>query len=464
MRQGSGKRIGWFGWAVRLIGGTVLAVILLTAGAFAYFTLAIYPKMTAQQAADAQKAQAFAKLTGAARRLAIYDALVSQIDHNYYDQTFSGFDWPKMKREGRLQAAAAKDDTTLYLAVFFPMMQHFPVSHMGATPPPSPPVKASKGAPKKLTFSGAKDFGFQFVLLRRHGRVIPIVGQVWPQSAAAKAGIAPGWVIDSANLSENPQRAADQIRFKGTLTRLTPDQMHTLETVGKVPLVVPDSTPSTPAIEARRKAVQVTVAYHTNFTGPDASFIAKRLPSGVLYIRFDNFDKPTLQKLKNALRTAGPQGAVLDLRYNIGGLVQPFLSALLPGHMAVYKMRDAKGMHTISTALWTHPYRGPLAVLTGPASASAAELAASVLKSHHRALIIGRATNGSVLGCELFPLPDGGEVSVAIQDIETLDGKRLEGVGVSPDIEVYPSLDDVRQGRDPALDTAERQLLHPAKA
>jgi len=57
-------------------------------------------------------------------------------------------------------------------------------------------------------------------------------------------------------------------------------------------------------------------------------------------------------------------------------------------------------------------YDGPLIVLTGPVSASAAEVTAAALQDRHRATLIGRITNGSVLSSQSFSLPDGGSVNV----------------------------------------------------
>lgn len=72
--------------------------------------------------------------------------------------------------------------------------------------------------------------------------------------------------------------------------------------------------------------------------------------------------------------------------------------------------------------------------------------------------MIGRTTNGSALGALSYPLPDGGSVQVPVEDVEMLDGKRLEGRGVVPDIEVYPTIEQIRSGRDMALDQAVNQL------
>ena len=81
------------------------------------------------------------------------------------------------------------------------------------------------------------------------------------------------------------------------------------------------------------------------------------------------------------------------------------------------------------------------------------------MKSKHRAIIVGRATNGSVLGSNFIPLPDGGQVQIPVEDVETLDGKHLENIGVTPDIEIYPRLAAIRAGRDLALEAAEARLL-----
>jgi carboxyl-terminal processing protease len=462
-------RSGRLGRIARILGGTVLACTLAFGSFVIYFTLAVYPKLVAKHAADAQRALAFAKLTGAARRLAIYDAFVAQIDRNYYDQSFSGFDWRKMKRDWRPRAAGAKDDTRLYFDVFFQMVQRFPSSHISFILPheraatdtlrtPGGPSTGQQGTmstgPK---FGGDKDIGFQVVPVRRKGRIVTIVGEVWPGSGAAAAGITPGWLVLSFT-SRMAGMPSDHVHVAATFFRLTPAQLHALEATGTVQVIAPGPGLSEKALQAKVKALQVSVAYDAKFTGSEPSFISRRLPDRILYIRFDHFDSPSLQKVAAALKTAGSQGAILDLRYNTGGYVMPLLNALLPGDIPVYKQRSATGERTVSTAFWTHPYSGPLAVLTGPASASAAEIAASVLKSRHRAILVGRATNGSVLGSQYFPLPDGGQVQVAVDDIETMGGKRLENIGVTPDIDIYPTLDAIRAGRDMALEAAEASL------
>jgi carboxyl-terminal processing protease len=106
-------------------------------------------------------------------------------------------------------------------------------------------------------------------------------------------------------------------------------------------------------------------------------------------------------------------------------------------------------------------FTGPLAVLIGPTSASAAEITAAALQDQHRARVIGRPSAGSTLTALDFPLPDGGKAQIAIGDLVRPRGQRIEGIGVVPDVGVMPSIEDVRAGRDPALDRALLELRAP---
>ena len=104
-------------------------------------------------------------------------------------------------------------------------------------------------------------------------------------------------------------------------------------------------------------------------------------------------------------------------------------------------------------------FDGPLAVLVGPMSASAAEVSSAALRYHRRALLVGSETAGAVLMSRGYPLPGGGRVQVAIADWRATDGRRLEGVGVKPDLAVAQTLEAIRAGRDLPLEAAERAVV-----
>ncbi len=416
-----------------ILGGVATLPILAFIGLFAFFCLFVY---LPQQ----YEAFAFARLSGSARRLAIYDAFAKQIDQHYYDQSFSGFDWPNLRRAWRSKAATEPDDVGLYDDVFVQIVQRFPTSHVAVTAPST--LIAHAKAAATTNPSGAicteRDAGMEIVPIRRGG-VGLVVGEVWPASPAARAGVTPGWVVPSGQWS----RVRGGGQFRGVFAPLTPIQMHAFEEGSTVQV-------ATSGLQR--------VEFQYSCGVPVKPFETRRLPGGALYIRFDAFEAPILNKVEAALRTAGDHGVVLDLRGNPGGFSKLGLNLLLPQSKPIYFDRNSTGRHLISTDTRNWRYTGPLVVLIGPASASAAEITAAALKREHRAVIIGRRTNGSVLGARSFPLPDGGAVEIPVEDVEMLDGQRLESVGVAPDIEVFPTLADLRAGIDPALVRAEREL------
>jgi carboxyl-terminal processing protease len=93
-------------------------------------------------------------------------------------------------------------------------------------------------------------------------------------------------------------------------------------------------------------------------------------------------------------------------------------------------------------------------VLVGPESASSAEVFAAALQHHRRAILVGKTTAGSVMTSRLFSLPDGGTLSLAVSEFVAPDGRRLEGVGVRPDVDAISTLAAVRAGRDILLEAA----------
>jgi carboxyl-terminal processing protease len=202
----------------------------------------------------------------------------------------------------------------------------------------------------------------------------------------------------------------------------------------------------------------------------------RMLSNGVAYIALDQFENDAGVK---AFEQALPQimqakGMVIDVRDNGGGSSlygfqilsylskQPIIGAAMfvRGGNAVAR---AQGGPVVNwTRLGDEPfvspretiYSGPVVVLTGPRTFSAGEdftLAFDVMK---RGKIIGRATGGSTGQPLHFGLPGGGSARVCVKRDTYPDGRAFVGTGIVPDIEVTPSVKDVRSGRDAALERA----------
>jgi len=109
-------------------------------------------------------------------------------------------------------------------------------------------------------------------------------------------------------------------------------------------------------------------------------------------------------------------------------------------------------------------YAGRVALLVGPGTASSAEIFAHALQFHHRAVLVGRPTAGAVVGSRFYRLPGGGKLQLGVFDYQGLDGRRLEGVGVKPEVVVSLKLADLRDGVDPDLEAALDALRNPTAA
>jgi carboxyl-terminal processing protease len=90
-------------------------------------------------------------------------------------------------------------------------------------------------------------------------------------------------------------------------------------------------------------------------------------------------------------------------------------------------------------------------VLTDRACASACEDFVMPLKTTGRATLIGETTFGSSGQPFLYDFGNGMSFRVSTKRMYLPDGSEFEGVGIRADIEVAPTIDDVRSRRDVVL-------------
>jgi C-terminal processing protease CtpA/Prc len=79
-------------------------------------------------------------------------------------------------------------------------------------------------------------------------------------------------------------------------------------------------------------------------------------------------------------------------------------------------------------------YEGPVYVLVGPRTASAAELAADAFAASGRAVLVGGRTAGRMLSQKPYDLPEGLQVFLPIADYYAFHSGRIEGAGIAPHV------------------------------
>lgn len=139
-------------------------------------------------------------------------------------------------------------------------------------------------------------------------------------------------------------------------------------------------------------------------------------------------------------RFASTDGFILDLRDGFGGRPEGFDDAFLPSST---KEGEKPG------------YTKPLVILINDGSRSAREILSYKLRKAGRATLIGRKTSGNVLGTMPFRVNSWSTLEIPIVNVK-IDGVRLEGVGVMPDLFVPQERDS--NGVDMDLEAGVRYL------
>jgi len=176
----------------------------------------------------------------------------------------------------------------------------------------------------------------------------------------------------------------------------------------------------------------------------------------LLVVRISGFAANTAARLGQELiaGTAAeppPEGVVLDLRGNRGGLLRQAIAAaamLVPsGVVAITAGRDpaaaveyrADGGRDLAAGL-------PVVVIVDGHSASAAEVLAAALADHRRAVVVGSTTLGKGLVQTITALPDGGELYITWSRLLAPRGWPIQALGVVP--QVCTSLGQEALGRN----------------
>jgi carboxyl-terminal processing protease len=95
-------------------------------------------------------------------------------------------------------------------------------------------------------------------------------------------------------------------------------------------------------------------------------------------------------------------------------------------------------------------YSKPVAILVSERSASASEYFAAGMRENGRARLVGTLSCGCTDGAAgTTKLLDGGQLWIAKFGSKTPRGLTTEGVGLEPDVVAEPTLEDLKNGRDP---------------
>ena len=192
--------------------------------------------------------------------------------------------------------------------------------------------------------------------------------------------------------------------------------------------------------------------------------IETRVPDEIQYIRLSSFiSKNAASEVLNILKSTSrtKKGYILDLRSNPGGLLT---NAILMSDMflqggGIVSTVDRNGYKDTTRAAKYRITNKPLVVLVNKGSASASEIFSGAMKDNCRAIIVGEQTFGKGLVQEINRLSDDAGVNITIQKYLTPSGTDIHKKGISPDVEIKLTAENVKSKDDVQLKEAMRILL-----
>ncbi len=398
-----------------------------------------------------------ASIENGAQFASIYEDFWNQVNQNYYRKNLDGIDWNAQKTIGLEKAKQAKTRDELFTEIIQKQIDLFPVSHLTILPNPGQSNNGEKVSftDDELAFNHSLA-GIGIISIKRGTKRLNIINYVIPNSPANNANIKAGyWVRDYKIIFDDKTPSALKITISPIIIEnLQPILNETGEIIG-----FRDKDGGEISFSSLE-----TKEFEFNLAPPPKFEIKNNeIIQGVSYIRLDSFmDEIEITSFIELVKTCPKDGFVIDLRNNLGGdleLFQRAISVFLPPHTLLMHTKTRSWSRTFHSSWFYKECEAPLIVLIGPKSASAAEVFASSLQFYRRAKIMGRSSNGSVIGARDFVVLDGSLLQIPMIELLGPDKKSLEGIGVRPDIELISDFET-----EPSKDKLVLQAISELKA
>ncbi len=191
--------------------------------------------------------------------------------------------------------------------------------------------------------------------------------------------------------------------------------------------------------------------------------VKSNLDKEIGYIQISSFiSNSTPNEFLEALEnTHDSKGLIIDLRGNTGGLLTNaiFIANLFIDKGKLVSIVGRNGYRYDIMAQDTNfQVEKPIILLVNGSSASASEILSGAMKDYHKAKIIGTKTYGKGMVQKIIPMPNETGLNLTIAKYLTPKGKDINKKGISPDVEVHFTRENIEQKQDIQLETAKKLM------
>jgi len=393
------------------------------------------------KAGDPVPFEAFFSVGKKALRQQVFQEAWREMDRNFYDPNFHGYNWQQIGQQYSTLASLASSSRDFEQVVNW-MLGELNASHMGYR------ISPQQEERKKAGFLGVE------VEPAADGRGV-LVKEVLEGTPAARkdVGLQVGDRILAVNGEEVGAARNFFAPFEGLANRLV--RLRVASPAGEREVTVKLADLETIRQARYRAWVKERRA------------MVERLSGGKLgYIHIQGMNAPSLEEFQRDLyaAAAGKQGLIIDVRNNGGGWTTDYLMAIL--NVRRHAWTVPRGMDPrlrgypqdrLPLPAWTRP----AAALCDEASYSNAEIFSWAFKTLKRGPLVGMPTFGAVISTGSTQLVDGSFLRLPFRGwYVASDGTNMEKQGCVPDVIVpKPPFQDLAKEEDAQLAKAVEVLL-----
>lgn len=384
----------------------------------------------------------------------VFEQAWQTVNEHFYDPNFHGVDWKAIREKYQQQAARTKSSQEV-ATVINQMLAELKSSHTHFYTQDEPEYyqllgifqsgnielqkKLKRFLPDgKITYTGIGTFTKNI-----NGKTF--VSAILDKSPAAESGLKVGDQLLSVDGQpyQPIQSFAGKANKKVQLSIQSSPDSNSRKEIAIAPKVL-DAT--TMFLEAQKASTQIIQQS------------GKKI--GYVHI-WSNAADPNHQELQDSLiygRLRDADGLILDLRDGWGGGDVNYLN--------IFTAQEGPKVTSISRSGKKYSYiaqwKKPVVMLVNEGSRSSKEILAFGFQQHKIGPLIGTNTPGYVLAGSAFLMDNGSLLYVAVANVLLNDQQRLEGKGVTPDVNVPFSL-AYAQGADPQKEQAIKSVLEALK-
>lgn len=178
-------------------------------------------------------------------------------------------------------------------------------------------------------------------------------------------------------------------------------------------------------------------------------------------IGYQGLDQDVMTNLKTLTTNRQLKGLVLDLRIANSSQnwpIEALATMFSNGPLGALYNRSQEQVVTVQGQDVAGSQTVPLVILVGKNTNGFSEIFAASLQLKKRATIIGEQTPGKVETQSAFYLPDGSRVFVESTSFRLSNGAEIGTTGVTPDIKINASWDQIQPNSDPVIQQAVKVL------